>query len=314
MACTGPEEYWHLDCFVCAQCFKPFGKDLEYFNFNGRKYCDQDFRTLFAPCCSKCDHYIIGRYIRALNKCWHPNCFLCDNCSCPLADLGFVKNGQRALCYTCNLMEKTVKRNKYLCYKCKTFIDSDQDGEPLRYKNETYHSYHFDCHACGIELRPDAREVKGDLYCMKCHDQMDIPICGACRRPIEERVVTALGKHWHAEHFACAACEKPFLGKAHREVKGLAYCELDYYQIFGHQCCVCSKVLRGGLLSALDKFYCPEHFACQFCRKQLFVNKSKFFDVDARPSCRKCYKQLPAKVRRQIAEQKKLQEKKKSKP
>ena len=24
------------------------------------------------------------------------------------------------------------------------------------------------------------------------------------RRPIEERVVTALGKHWHVEHFVCA--------------------------------------------------------------------------------------------------------------
>lgn len=28
---------------------------------------------------------------------------------------------------------------------------------------------------------------------------MGIPICGACRRPIEERIVTALGKHWHVE-------------------------------------------------------------------------------------------------------------------
>ena len=28
---------------------------------------------------------------------------------------------------------------------------------------------------------------------------MGIPICGACRRPIEERVVTALGKHFHVE-------------------------------------------------------------------------------------------------------------------
>ena len=73
---------------------------------------------------------------------------------------------------------------------------------------------------------------------------MDIPVCGACRsdilihvqvslfsslssmlfilflsllfltfppplllpprRPVEGRVVTALGKHWHIEHFACA--------------------------------------------------------------------------------------------------------------
>ena len=53
----------------------------------------------------------------------------------------------------------------------------------------------------------------------RCHDKMGIPICGACRRPIEERVVTALGKHWHVEHFVCAKCEKPFLGNRHYERK-----------------------------------------------------------------------------------------------
>ena len=93
---------------------------------------------------------------------------------------------------------------------------------------------------------------------------MGIPICGACRRPIEERVVTALGmifekinifcteknvlstfrvtisdfkiilgKHWHVEHFVCAKCEKPFLGNRHYERKGLAYCETHYHQLFG---------------------------------------------------------------------------------
>jgi hypothetical protein len=49
------------------------------------------------------------------------------------------------------------------------------------------------------ELNADAREVRGELYCLRCHDKMGIPICGACRRPIEERVVTALGKNWHVE-------------------------------------------------------------------------------------------------------------------
>ena len=59
------------------------------------------------------------------------------------------------------------------------------------------------------------------IYCVhfRCHDKMGIPICGACRRPIEERVVTALGKHWHVEHFVCAKCEKPFLGNRHYERK-----------------------------------------------------------------------------------------------
>lgn len=40
---------------------------------------------------------------------------------------------------------------------------------------------------------------KNNLFCLRCHDKMGIPICGACRRPIEERIVTALGKHWHVE-------------------------------------------------------------------------------------------------------------------
>lgn len=49
------------------------------------------------------------------------------------------------------------------------------------------------------ELTDDAREINGALYCLRCHDTMGIPICGACHRPVEERVITALGKNWHVE-------------------------------------------------------------------------------------------------------------------
>ncbi len=55
------------------------------------------------------------------------------------------------------------------------------------------------CHVHRVELKSDAREKGGELYCLRCHDKMGIPICGACRRPIEERVVHALGKAWHVE-------------------------------------------------------------------------------------------------------------------
>lgn len=50
-----------------------------------------------------------------------------------------------------------------------------------------------------VELNTEAREKEQELYCLRCHDKMGIPICGACRRPIEERVVHALGKTWHVE-------------------------------------------------------------------------------------------------------------------
>ena len=95
-------------------------------------------------------------------------------------------------------------------------------------QGEPYHPYHFNCTNCGVELSSDARDVKGDLYCLRCHDKMGIPICGACRRPIEERIVTALGKHWHVEHFVCAKCEKPFLGHRHYEKK-VCYKEMIWW-------------------------------------------------------------------------------------
>ena len=55
------------------------------------------------------------------------------------------------------------------------------------------------CYGHRVELNTEAREKDGELYCLRCHDKMGIPICGACRRPIDERVVHALGKTWHVE-------------------------------------------------------------------------------------------------------------------
>ena len=69
-----------------------------------------------------------------------------------------------------------------------------------------YCPYHFNCTGCGNELTSSAREVKtrpgytaqelNELYCLRCHDRMGIPICGACRRPIEVggyRAIPAVG-------------------------------------------------------------------------------------------------------------------------
>jgi len=128
---------------------------------------------------------------------------------------------------------------------------------------------------------------------------MNIPICGACRRPIEERVVTALGKHWHIEHFACAKCEKPFLGNRHYERKGLAYCATHYHQLFGSLCHHCDGVIEGDVFTALNKAWCKNHFACSAC-DTLMGPKTKFFEVDLKPVCKKCYEKYPRSVRLQL--------------
>ncbi|CAN7997194.1 unnamed protein product [Ixodes hexagonus] len=287
-------EVWHQACFVCCQCFRPFPDGI-FYEFEGRKYCEHDFHVLFAPCCGKCGEFIIGRVIKAMNNNWHPNCFRCEICQMTLADQGFIKNAGRALCHECNAKEKAAAIGKYICYKCHGIVDD----LPLKFRGEPYHPYHFNCTTCGVELTSEAREVKGDLYCLRCHDKMGIPICGACRRPIEERVVTALGKNWHVEHFVCAKCEKPFLGHRHYEKKGLAYCETHYHQLFGNLCYICNNVIAGDVFTALNKAWCVHHFACSVCDQKM-SQKTKFFEVDLKPVCKRCYEKFPSELKKRL--------------
>ncbi|XP_050389046.1 LIM and senescent cell antigen-like-containing domain protein 1 isoform X2 [Patella vulgata] len=285
---------WHPRCFVCAQCFQPFPEGV-FYEFEGRKYCEHDFHVNFAPCCGRCGEFIIGRVIKAMNNSWHPDCFCCELCVAPLSDAGFVKNAGRALCRECNAKEKAKGSGKYVCHKCHSIIEEGH----IKFKGEAYHPYHFNCSNCSTELTADAREKTGELFCLRCHDKMGIPICGACRRPIEERVVHALGKAWHVEHFVCAKCEKPFLGTRHYEKKGLAYCELHYHQLFGNICFVCNNIINGDVFSAFNKAWCVNHFACSICDRKM-SQKTKFFEFDLKPVCKLCYDKFPGELKKRL--------------
>jgi len=142
--------------------------------------------------------------------------------------------------------------------------------------------------------------LKGELFCLRCHDKMGIPICGACRRPIEERVVTALGKNWHVEHFVCAKCERPFLGTRHYEKKGLAYCETHFHQLFGNVCFTCSNIITGDVFQALKKSWCIKCFACSFCDKKM-DQKTKFYELDMKPVCKRCYDKFPQELKKRLS-------------
>lgn len=101
----------------CAQCFRAF-QDGIFYEFEGRKYCERDFHVLFAPCCNKCGDFVIGRVIKAMAANWHPSCFRCEMCAGELADCGFIRNQNRALCHECNAKVKAVGLGKYMCNKC----------------------------------------------------------------------------------------------------------------------------------------------------------------------------------------------------
>ena len=51
---------------------------------------------------------------------------------------------------------KAAGMGKYMCQKCHSVVDE----EPLRFRGEVYHPYHFNCTGCGQELTSSAREVR----------------------------------------------------------------------------------------------------------------------------------------------------------
>ena len=70
--------YYHPHCFVCEQCFRsvyfqvgskndknfrPFDDD-EIYEFESKKYCEQDYKLLYAPQCAACGDFVFGEVIK----------------------------------------------------------------------------------------------------------------------------------------------------------------------------------------------------------------------------------------------------------
>ncbi|XP_032081617.1 LIM and senescent cell antigen-like-containing domain protein 2 isoform X2 [Thamnophis elegans] len=244
------------------------------------------------------------RIVNSNGELYHENCFVCAQCFRQFPDGLFYDFEGRKYCeHDFQMLFAPC------CGECGEFII----GRVIKAMNNNWHPECFRCELCNVvladlgfvknagrkELTADARELKGELYCLPCHDKMGIPICGACRRPIEGRVVNALGKQWHVEHFVCAKCEKPFLGHRHYEKKGLAYCETHYNQLFGDVCYNCSHVIEGDVVSALNKAWCVNCFSCSTCNIKLTL-KNKFVEFDMKPVCKKCYEKFPLELKKRL--------------
>ena len=57
-----------------------------------------------------------------------------------------------------------------------------------------------------------------------------------------------------------------------------------------------SQVIKGDVVNALNKSWCSHHFACSSCDRML-KEKSKFYEVDLKPVCKKCYDRFPRELK-----------------
>ncbi|KAK4475247.1 hypothetical protein MN116_002322 [Schistosoma mekongi] len=293
------EGTYHPTCFVCAQCFQPL-PNKEFYEFEGRRYCKYDFQVLFAPFCSKCGEFIMFKVVKAINKSWHPECLICDECGIQLVSKGFQRHNNRQVVILCKDCWSVISRALSGCYICQTCNKSIELNKHIKFMGDFHHPHHFHCYDCGEELGSDARERSGELYCLRCFGRTGISICSACRRPIDGRIVWALGKVWHVEHFVCHHCETPFMGSRFYEWQGHAYCLLHYQAKVGSICNKCTKPVTGILAKFTNKIYCPEHFLCSLCDRQL-DEKSKLYEIDLKPVCKDCYDKLPMQWKKILA-------------
>ncbi|VBB31762.1 unnamed protein product [Acanthocheilonema viteae] len=84
------------DHFVCSN--KSCGRkllDIGFVEEKGHKYCERCFETEIAPRCAKCNQPITADCLNALQKQWHPHCFVCTHCCNPFGNSAFfLEQGQ----------------------------------------------------------------------------------------------------------------------------------------------------------------------------------------------------------------------------
>ena len=63
------------------------------------------------------------------------------------------------------------------------------------------------------------------------------------------KVVLAMGKMWHPEHFSCCQCGEELGHRAFFERGGRAFCENDYHNMFSPRCAYCNGAIKDVRLS-----------------------------------------------------------------
>ncbi|KJE91383.1 hypothetical protein CAOG_009560 [Capsaspora owczarzaki ATCC 30864] len=193
LSLTALDKTWHAHHFTCAECDKQLVAN--YFPKDGRAYCPEDYNRLFAVVCHGCNKLVEGSIVSAGSFQWHPECFVCAQCSSPLSvfrtvngkflcPMGSCKSGELDLCDGCGkslvggCLEVLSKKLHLECFKCKVCQQSlqgqkffDQGGFPV----------------CDRDFRISQGHV-----CYKCKDALD------------DDAVMALNQKFHKRCFVCA--------------------------------------------------------------------------------------------------------------
>lgn len=154
---------WCPDHFTCGnnQCRRSL-QDIGFVEEQGKLYCENCYEAYLAPVCAKCGSRIKGDCLNALDKQWHPQCFVCAYCHNPFGNSSFYMEDGQPYCEKDWNELFTTK-----CVGCGYPIEAgDRWVEAL---NNNYHSQCFKCTVCHKNLEGQSFYAKGGRPFCKAH-------------------------------------------------------------------------------------------------------------------------------------------------
>uniref|UniRef100_A0A3Q2FYS8 Transforming growth factor beta-1-induced transcript 1 protein n=1 Tax=Cyprinodon variegatus TaxID=28743 RepID=A0A3Q2FYS8_CYPVA len=221
---TALGKVWHPEHFVCTECETELGS-RNFFEKDGRPYCESDYFMLFSPHCAHCSKPILNKMVTALDKNWHPECFCCVKCSRSFGDEGFHDRDGQQYCQQCFL---TLFASR--CQGCSQPILENY----ISALNSLWHPQCFVCRECYSPfVNGSFFEHDGKPLCEAHYHQSRGSMCQACQQPILGRCVTAMGAKFHPHHLVCHFCLKPLSKGCFKEQESKPYCHPCFIKLFG---------------------------------------------------------------------------------
>ncbi|KAM9837175.1 transforming growth factor beta-1-induced transcript 1 protein-like isoform 2-T2 [Aulostomus maculatus] len=221
---TALGKVWHPEHFVCTECETELGS-RNFFEKDGRPYCESDYFTLFSPHCAHCNKPILNKMVTALDKNWHPECFCCVKCSRTFGEEGFHDREGQQYCQQCFL---TLFASR--CQGCSQPILENY----ISALNSLWHPQCFVCRECYSPfVNGSFFEHEGKPLCEAHYHQSRGSVCQACQKPILGRCVTAMGAKFHPHHLVCHFCLKPLSKGCFKEQENKPYCHPCFIKLFG---------------------------------------------------------------------------------
>jgi uncharacterized CHY-type Zn-finger protein len=246
--------------------------------------------------CDECYKAIKDKSVTAMNKKYHPECFVCAHCKKPFPGGKFVVHKDKPLC---------PHDFDNLCAKCSKVIDE----EFITLNNNKYHAGCFVCNLCRTSLAGKTYFTLDDqIYCkndyelekrLKGNKGTSSPStqtkqsssssdnCAGCNQDIDGDSLKYGGKKFHEWCFKCSHCklmittkEKFFDGKQ----PGTVVCN----KCNEFLCEACGDVIKAGYVTFSERKFHEACFKCTKCKRVL--STKDFYSLNSKPYCEADYK------------------------